>query len=180
MFDYTNGTIAAGSLRNNGFRDISILILMNVWRRDLSEESYLMRYNAVYSVESQPIFLRNMSSPSSGSLLCLLSASCWFYAWFIIRTKKKTEAAYSSVTSFDFQRTTRRYISEDTTHHHRWKILKSYQRSILRIIWNSSARNPLPVDFLFSLFCDPEDSGDMFHRIICLFWTGYMTLSPRG
>jgi hypothetical protein len=31
------------------------------------EEVYLLRYNAVYSVESQPKFQRNISSPSSES-----------------------------------------------------------------------------------------------------------------
>jgi hypothetical protein len=31
------------------------------------EEYYLLWYNAVYSVESQPTFRRNISPPSSGS-----------------------------------------------------------------------------------------------------------------
>jgi hypothetical protein len=42
------------------------------------------------------------------------------------------EAIYSSETSFDFQRTTRRYIPEDSTlHNHRCENLKSCPQSIL-------------------------------------------------
>jgi hypothetical protein len=37
------------------------------------------------------------------------------------------EAIYSSETSVDIQRTTRRYVPEDSTlHNHRWENLKSY------------------------------------------------------
>jgi hypothetical protein len=33
----------------------------------IPEELYLLRYNAVQSIESQPTFRRNISPPSSGS-----------------------------------------------------------------------------------------------------------------
>jgi hypothetical protein len=57
------------------------------------EEYYLVGYNAVYSIESQPTFRRNISPPS----LTLKNQIC------------------SSVTSVDFQRTTLRYIPQDST-----------------------------------------------------------------
>jgi hypothetical protein len=55
------------------------------------EEFYLLGYNSVYPVESQPTFRRHISSPSSGSKntqskLCLPSVSRWFLALFILRT----------------------------------------------------------------------------------------------
>jgi hypothetical protein len=53
-----------------------------------SEEYYLLGNDAVYSVESQPTFRRNISPPSSGSKK--LQAAChlrsrWFLAWLILR-----------------------------------------------------------------------------------------------
>jgi hypothetical protein len=62
-------------------------------------EEYLLGYNAVWSVESQPTFRSNISPPYSGS---------------------KNEPICSSETSVDLQRTTRHYMPEDssTLHNH--------------------------------------------------------------
>jgi hypothetical protein len=54
------------------------------FQKALSEELYLLGYNAVYSVESQPAYSSTL----------------------------KMEATRSSETSADFRRTTRRYIRE--------------------------------------------------------------------
>jgi hypothetical protein len=69
----------------------------------------------VLSVESKPTFRRNIPSPSSGwknipskSSACHL-LSRWFLARLIFRLR------CSSETSVDFQRTTRRYIPENST-----------------------------------------------------------------
>jgi hypothetical protein len=57
--------------------------------------------------------------------LCLLPASSWFLAWFILRPW-----TCSSETSADFQRTKRHYIAEDRClHNHRYENLKSYLSS---------------------------------------------------
>jgi hypothetical protein len=93
----------------------------------LSEEYYLLVYNAMQSVESQPTFRRNMI-PSSGSknkpsekpASKQVATSAYF-------STPKMEAICSSETSVDFQRTTRRYIPEDSSlHNHRCEYLKSY------------------------------------------------------
>jgi hypothetical protein len=63
------------------------------------EQNYLLGYNAVWSVESQPTLRRNISPPSSEAK----------------NKQSKIEAICSSETSGDFQRTTRRYIPEDST-----------------------------------------------------------------
>jgi hypothetical protein len=103
-------------------------IILQSWR------SNLLEYIAVWSVESQPTFRRNISPPSSGSKnkqrkkpaeLCLPPAftlvSC--SAYFLTL---KMEATCSSETSVDFQRTTRRFIPDDTTpHNHCYENLKS-------------------------------------------------------
>jgi hypothetical protein len=108
------------------------------------EKYHLLGHNAVYSVECQPTFWRNISPPSSGSKeqvqletsakaggkqsLCLadlflkrkqISSAChllshWFLAKLIFSTLKM-EATCSSETSVDTQRNTRRYIPEDCT-----------------------------------------------------------------
>jgi hypothetical protein len=82
-----------------------------IWK---NEENYLLRYNAVYSVESKPTFRRNVSP------LAFTLVYCSAYP-----TMK--EAICSSETSVHFERTTRRYIPEDSTlHNHRREDLKSY------------------------------------------------------
>jgi hypothetical protein len=77
------------------------------------EYYYLLEYNAVQPVESQLMFRRNTSSPSSGRIsqarnLRLPPAfrllSCSAYS-----STLKMEAICSSETSVDIQRTTRRY-----------------------------------------------------------------------
>jgi hypothetical protein len=44
-------------------------IYCRIWGSDSGgyDEFYLLGYNAVYSIESQPTFRKNMSPPSSGS-----------------------------------------------------------------------------------------------------------------
>jgi hypothetical protein len=56
----------------------------------------------------------------------------------------KMEAIYSSERSVDFQRTTRRYIPEDSSlHNHRCENLKSYN---FRVVYtNCRTRNGLPM-----------------------------------
>jgi hypothetical protein len=82
------------------------------WACSMTEEYYILEYNAVYSVGSKPTFRRNISPPSSGSKneprkkpALKQVASRALRPWGM-------EALYSSETSNDFQRTTRRYIPE--------------------------------------------------------------------
>jgi hypothetical protein len=78
------------------------------------EYYHILRYDAVYSVEFQPIFRRNISPPSSG------------FKKYVSSTLK-TETIFSSEMSVETQRTTRRHIPEDDTlHNHRCEKLKSY------------------------------------------------------
>jgi hypothetical protein len=76
------------------------------------EEYYLLGYNAVYTVESQPTFRRNISPLSSG--LCLPPAFT-LVSWSAYSSTLNLEAICSSETSVNFRRTTRRYIAEDST-----------------------------------------------------------------
>jgi hypothetical protein len=69
-------------------------------------------YNAVRSTESQVMFRRNISPPSSarnrheaGSKHTMLPASCWFLACLFLTLKM--EATRFIETSVDFKRTTR-------------------------------------------------------------------------
>jgi hypothetical protein len=73
----------------------------------------------VYSVESQPT-LRNTSPPSSGFSKPSKIPACKQITYSACSTLKM-EAICSSETSADFQRSTRRYITEDgsTLHNHR-------------------------------------------------------------
>jgi hypothetical protein len=64
-----------------------------------NEELYLLGYNTVQSVESQPTFRRNMSPTSTSFMLV---------SWTL-----KTEATCYSETLVDFQRTIERSIPED-------------------------------------------------------------------
>jgi hypothetical protein len=74
----------------------------NVETEENSAEFYLLGHNAVYHVETQPTFRRNMSP-----------VTC------------------SSETSVDFQRTTWRYSPENRTlHNHRCENLKFYMKRI--------------------------------------------------
>jgi hypothetical protein len=93
----------------------------------------------VYSAESQPIFRRNKSPTSSGSInkrskkpesayyqhdadSKQILASCFAYSLTL-----KMEVTCSSETSVGFQRTTRLYTPEDKIlHNHRHEKLKSY------------------------------------------------------
>jgi hypothetical protein len=101
------------------------------------EEFYLLRYNAMWSVKSQPTFRRNMSPPSFR--VCLPPAftpvSCSAYSSIL-----KMEATCSSEKSVDFQRTTQRYIPEDITF--QGQCMKTYGRrlSMVRWIWGVLVR----------------------------------------
>jgi hypothetical protein len=70
------------------------------------EELYLLGYKAVWPVENQPTFRRNMSPPSSESKN--KQVSCSAYSSIL-----KMEETCSSEKSDDFQRDTRRHILED-------------------------------------------------------------------
>jgi hypothetical protein len=73
------------------------------------EEFHLLGYNALYSVQSQLMFRRNMSPPSSG----LNNKPSKKPAWSRQQAELGSlEATYSSEMSVDFQRTTRSYIPE--------------------------------------------------------------------
>jgi hypothetical protein len=83
------------------------------------EEFCLLRYNTAYSIESQPTFRNNMSSPTSGLENKQQGTD----------TKHVKEATCSTETSAEFQRTTRRYIPRDRAlHNHRCENLKSYAK----------------------------------------------------
>jgi hypothetical protein len=86
----------------------------------LLEECYLLGYNAVYSVESQPMFRRNTSPPSSGSKNKPSKKPAWKQvASRAYSSTLKIEAICSSETSVYFQRTARHYIAQDSTLHNR-------------------------------------------------------------
>jgi hypothetical protein len=84
------------------------------------EDIYLLEYNAMQSVQSQPTFRRNIWLPSSRSKnklskkpeLCLPPAftliPCLVYSSIL-----KVEVTCSSKMSSDFQRIMQRYIPED-------------------------------------------------------------------
>jgi hypothetical protein len=84
------------------------------------EEYCLLEYNAVKSVESQPTYrfhlpgLRISRARSKHKNTRLLSAFTLIYCSAYSSTLKM-EAVCSSETSIDFQRTTRRYIPDNST-----------------------------------------------------------------
>jgi hypothetical protein len=87
----------------------------------MNAELEIMRKEAVVTQKST-IFWG--VTPCSGKLGTCLSR--WFLAQLIFSTLKM-EATFSSITSVDTQRTTRRYIPEDgTLHNHRCENIKSY------------------------------------------------------
>jgi hypothetical protein len=92
---------------------ISLSIQMTVQVTYLQVEFYLLGYNAVQCVGSQPTFWRNMSPPSSVSKNKLHKIPAW---------KLVTP---SSETSVNFQQITWRYIPESTLHNHRGENRKS-------------------------------------------------------
>jgi hypothetical protein len=52
------------------------------------KEFYLLGYNVVQYVETQPTFGNRITSPPSSGMkskLCLLPASCWFLAWITLQ-----------------------------------------------------------------------------------------------
>jgi hypothetical protein len=88
------------------------------------EELHLLGYNAVYCIESQPAFQRNLSSPSSGPKNKPMKKPAWnLTPTFILvsclayHSTLKIEETCSSETSVDFQQTTRRHIPDDRPLH---------------------------------------------------------------
>jgi hypothetical protein len=108
------------------------------------DESYILRYNFVYSVDSQQNFWSNTEFLLSGSkkqadlITCFMLVSCLTHSPIL-----KTEATCLSETSVDFQRTSRHYAIKDITiHKHLFENLKSYCSlfiSLTFIFLNSSA-----------------------------------------
>jgi hypothetical protein len=89
------------------------------------------------SVESQPTFCRNMSTPSSGSKNKTnneILLTTWFHAGFssAYSSTLKMEATYYSETSVDFQRTAQRYITQDRT-----LIIHSVRQEFACLLWNA-------------------------------------------
>jgi hypothetical protein len=78
----------------------------------LMKSSYPVVYNTVQSVESQPTFRRNTSTPSS---VCCLQLAFTIVSCSDCYSTLKMEATTSTETSVDFQRTTRRYTPEDVS-----------------------------------------------------------------
>jgi hypothetical protein len=87
-------------------------LLFKIWDSHSGgyEELYLLGYNAVYSVESQPTFRRNMSLSSGLKNIAKQETSMKQVA-----STRKMEAACSSETSVDFQLAIWHYIQEDRT-----------------------------------------------------------------
>jgi hypothetical protein len=127
------------------------------------QEYCLLGYNSVKFVEGQITFRKNISPPSSGSnkpsnkpackqvasrSFMLISSSGYFLT-------PKMEAACSSETSLNIQRTTRRCIPKDSTlHTHRCENLKSYN------IFSSCPKKMLPVVFAFIHYLDYVNSSN--------------------
>jgi hypothetical protein len=96
----------------------------------------------VLHVESQLTFRRNILPPSSGSRnkprnnpvrKQVASRAFTLVSWSAYSSTLKMERIFSSETSVDFQRTTRRYIPEDSTlQNHPCENLKSY--TILTVV----------------------------------------------
>jgi hypothetical protein len=82
------------------------------------EQRYLLEYNAVQSVESQPTFRRNILIPSSGPNKLTryhrgkLHVTCFHAGIFLGLFDPEDGGICSPETSIDFQQTTRRYIPE--------------------------------------------------------------------
>jgi hypothetical protein len=99
--------------------------------KNCNENLFLLEYNDMYCVESQPTLRRNMSTPSSGSNINNLKfctppaftlVSCLAYS-----SSLKMEATCSSETSVDSKLTTWRCIPEGRTlHDHNSENLKSF------------------------------------------------------
>jgi hypothetical protein len=91
----------------------------------INENLYLLRYNAVQSVENWSMFRSITSPPSSesnnmpGIKPALSPTSRWILAWHSFRDLN-VRAKCSSETSFNFQLNIRYYIPEYGTLNHRW------------------------------------------------------------
>jgi hypothetical protein len=90
-----------------------------------NKKFYLPGHDTVYSTESEPMFQRNMSPPSSGFKI----KSCFMPIFCLANSStQKMEAAFSSEMSADFQWTAQHNIQEDKNlnkHHH--QKLKPYK-----------------------------------------------------
>jgi hypothetical protein len=82
------------------------------------EDYYILGYNAVQSVGSQPTFRKNISPPSPGSKYkpskkpALLATYFMLVSSLAYSSSLRMEATFSSESSVDFKRTTLRHIPE--------------------------------------------------------------------
>jgi hypothetical protein len=87
------------------------------------EQFYLLGYNAVQSVEIQPMFRRNMP-PQSSRLKVSLPVLWLFLAWLALQQRRRVPPKHR----LSFQRTTRRHIPEDRNlHNHQRENLRPYK-----------------------------------------------------
>jgi hypothetical protein len=86
---------------------------------------YLLVYHCVVRCNSTDVSKKYVASIVR--VEALLATSFILFSCFAYFSTIKTEATYSSETSFDLQRTTRRYIPVDRIlHNHRCENFKSY------------------------------------------------------
>jgi hypothetical protein len=90
-----------------------------------SEEFHLPVHNTVQSAVGQPIFLKNISHPSSGSNCKPRKKLTWS------RQKTNFLTRYSSETSVSFQRTTWHILQDWTLRNYPCDNLKSYRKVFL-------------------------------------------------
>jgi hypothetical protein len=113
----------------------TIFLFCRIWGSPSGgyEEWYLLGYKVVYSVESKPMFRRNISTHLQGWKNNLSKKSLWkqvaSIAYF---STLKIEVIYSSETSVEFQQTTRGYVPEDYKYASSYFVAAVVKLSVLR------------------------------------------------